>query len=148
MSKFEFLDRSINLDIAGEKFVLAYGDGLSLRVQKCINDTAQFMKEVQDGKKGDGDMPGFLRSTIDTILESDGAYERIFKNREPDVTETNDVVWYIIGEVRKKREELEETPTYQAMKAEKESGALETAKAVIVNTTQPNRATRRAAKKK
>ena len=46
MSKFEFLDRKIELEIAGEKFVLTYGDDLAQRVQSCIDESIKFLKEV------------------------------------------------------------------------------------------------------
>lgn len=140
MSKFEFLDRKIELEIAGEKFVLTYGDDLAQRVQSCIDESIKFVKEVKAGKKGDNDVTLFLRSTIDRILESEGACDRIFKGREPEVVEANDIIWYIIGEVRRKREELEESPTYQAIKAEKDGGVIDVAKSDITARVKPNRA--------
>lgn len=148
MSKFEFLDRKIELEIAGEKFVLTYGDDLARRVQSCMSESTALIKEVKAGKKGDDDVTLFLHSTIDRILESNGACDRIFKGREPEVIEANDIIWYVIGEVRKKREELEATPTYQAMKAEKDGGVLDVAKSAIAEMAKPNRAAHRAAPKK
>ena len=148
MTKFEFLNRTIELEIAGEKFVLTYGDDLAWRVQECMRDSAKLLEEVRAGRKGEDDVTPFLRDTIDKVLESDGACDRIFKGREPNAIEASDVVWYITGEVRKKREELEASPTYQAMKAETESGVLETAKAAIAGMSKPNRAARRVTAKK
>ena len=148
MSKFEFLDRKIELEIAGEKFVLTYGDDLAQRVQSCIDESIKFVKEVKAGKKGDDDVTLFLHSTIDRILESNGACDRIFKGRKPEVVEANDIIWYIIGEVKKKREELEATPSYQARKAAGNGGFIDVAKSTIEEMVKPNRAARREALKR
>lgn len=148
MSKFEFLNRKIELEIAGEKFVLTYGDDLARRVQTCMSESVELIKEIKTGEKGDDDVTPLLHRSIDRILESDGACNRIFKGREPEVIEANDIIWYIIGEVRKKREELEVSPSYQARKAEKDGGVLDVATSAVVEMMKPNRAARRAASKK
>lgn len=148
MSKFEFLNRKIELEIAGEKFVLTYGDDLARRVQSCMSESVELIKEIKAGKKDDDAVTRLLHRSIDRILESDGACDRIFKGREPEVIEANDIIWYIIGEVRKKREELEASPSYQARKAEENSGVLDVAKSAVAEIAKPNRAAHRAAPKK
>ena len=71
-----------------------------------------------------------------------------FSKGGPEVIEANDIIWYIIRGVRKKREELEASPSYQARKAEEDSGVLDVAKLAVVEMAKPNRAVRRAASKK
>ena len=64
MSKFEFLNRKIELEIAGEKFVLTYGDDLARRVQTCMSESVELIKEIKAGEKGDDDVTPLLHLSL------------------------------------------------------------------------------------
>ncbi len=96
MGKFEFRDRTVTLDIAGNVFKIdaAIGEELAPK-RKMLQDV---VKEFIDGKKTKSDVIKIYAECINSAL-GDGAFEKIFEKRIPDLLDCVDIITFIANEI-------------------------------------------------
>lgn len=96
MGKFEFRDRTLKLDIAGSVFEIdaAVGEALVSQRQTLMSAVEQF----RDGKKTKDEVIGLYAEHINNTL-SDGAFDKIFAKRIPDILDCIDIVTFIANEI-------------------------------------------------
>jgi len=96
MGKFEFRDRTLKLDIAGNVFEIdsAIGDEMVKQKDALVG----VVKEFQAGKKSKEQTIAIYAEYIDKVLGG-GAFKKIFAKRIPDLLDCIDVVTYIANEI-------------------------------------------------
>ena len=96
MGKFEFRDRTVTLDIAGNVFEIDAAIGEQLVEQK--DDLVITVKEFQNGNKTKNETIKAFSQYIDKAL-GDGAFKKIFEKRIPDLLDCMGIVTYIANEI-------------------------------------------------
>lgn len=96
MGKFEFRDRTLKLDIAGNVFEIdaAVGEDLAVQRETLINAA----KEFQSGKKTKDDTIKVYAEHINRSL-GEGAFEKIFAKRIPDLVDCMGIMTFISNEI-------------------------------------------------
>ncbi len=97
MSGFVFRDRMLKLTIAGTEFEIDSKIGEWLSQQKGALVAAG--KAFQTGGKSSEETIKFYAEKTNKALGDEKAFEKIFKNREPDVRDCLDVLTYIANEI-------------------------------------------------
>ena len=96
MSKFEFRNRTVKLDIEGNVFEIDAGVGEDLAQKKdALVDAA---KAYKSGEKTKGEAVKVYAEHINKIL-GNGAFEKIFAKRKPDLLDCMEVVTYVANEI-------------------------------------------------
>ena len=94
MGKFEFKNRTIELDIAGNKFSVE-ADTRTGDKMKQYEKTAQ---EMADNNASNQEALDFCKKVMDEVLGK-GAVNVIFKGREVLLDDCVDILVYVSGEV-------------------------------------------------
>lgn len=96
MSKFEFRNRTVKLDIAGNVFEIDAGIGEDLAMQK--DALVDAVKAYQAGKKSQNDTVKIYSERINKLL-GDKAFEKIFAKRKPDLLDCMSIMTFIANEI-------------------------------------------------
>jgi hypothetical protein len=98
MGKFDFRDRTLKLDIAGNAFEIDAAVGEELHEQKTILVNA--IKEFQEGKKTRNETIAVYEEYFNRIL-GDDAFKKIFTKRVPTIIDCSDLLVFITDEITK-----------------------------------------------
>lgn len=98
MGKFEFRDRTVKLNIAGNAFEIDAAVGEELHEQKTILVNA--IKEFQEGKRTRNETITIYEEYFNKIL-GDGAFKKIFAKRVPTIMDCSDLLVFITDEITK-----------------------------------------------
>ena len=116
MAKFEFLDKDLNLDIAGAHFQRPL-DSEFLELMRNGKAEAEKMQEAAaGGKLTEEEALGFAREKINAILGDPEACKQIFASREENLEDMTDVLFFIAEEAIKLMERQKNTPRYRVLK--------------------------------
>lgn len=116
MAKFEFLDKDLNLDIAGVKFQRPL-DTAFLELMRNGKAEAEKMQEAAaGGKLTEKEALGFAREKINALLGDPEACKKIFASREENLEDMTDVLFFIAEEAIKLMERRKDTPRYRVLK--------------------------------
>ena len=96
MSKFEFRNRTVKLDIEGNVFEIDAGVGEDL-AQKKGRAGGRCESVYKNGEKTKGEAVKVYAEHINKIL-GNGAFEKIFAKRKPDLLDCMEVVTYVANE--------------------------------------------------
>ena len=104
MSKFVFNKKNnLELDIAGNKFSIAYNEKLMHKINKTSKDISERIGKIKESKGNVGifdELIGICTKVIDDIC-GEGATEKIFTNEEHTILDYCDVILYISEEINK-----------------------------------------------
>ncbi|MBW8383956.1 MAG: hypothetical protein K0M69_15735 [Youngiibacter sp.] len=103
MSKFQFKDRSLTLNIAGHEFALdasasSFYTEIRAVGQSCVDKAAE-LKDKPATIEMLNETTQFILEAIDGILGA-GASDKIFETRTKDMFDAIDVLGYIIEEAQ------------------------------------------------
>ncbi len=96
---FVFRNRMLNLNIAGNEFEIeidAKNNEIMARLGPQAIDTA---KAYQEGEKTEDKAINDFKGYINEALYDDGAFDKIFKSRTPDLRDCMDILTYIANEI-------------------------------------------------
>lgn len=105
MNKFEFKDRTITLDIAGEKFEIKADSEFSRSMSRLQKEAAVMSRELKGGSKTYEDALKLCTTILDDVLGT-GAVKRIFKKRKITVEDCADILFFIENEIREVNKEI------------------------------------------
>lgn len=116
MAKFEFLDKDLNLDIAGAHFQRPL-DSAFLELMRNGKAEAEKMQEMAAGGKLTlEEALAFAREKINALLGDPEACKKIFTSREENLEDMTDVLFFIAEEAIKLMERRKDTPRYRVLK--------------------------------
>ena len=116
MAKFDFLEKDLNLDIAGVKFQRPL-DSAFLKLMRDGKAEAEKMAEkAAGGKLTEKEALGFAREKINALLGDPEACKKIFTSREENLEDMSDILFFIAEEAIKLQERLKDTPRYRVLK--------------------------------
>ena len=101
MSGFEFGDYSLELNVAGERFTVNCVAELADTMQAHQVNLVGLVEQLSGGTKTSADAIALCAEIIDDMLGA-AAFERIFADREPTLTDCSDVLRFVIGEITEK----------------------------------------------
>lgn len=116
MEKFEFLDKDLNLDIAGAHFQRPL-DTAFLELMRNGKAEAEKMQEMAaGGKLTEKEALAFAREKINALLGDPEACKKIFSSREENLEDMVDVLFFITEEAIKLQERRKDTSRYRVLK--------------------------------
>lgn len=116
MAKFDFLDKDLNLDIAGAHFQRPL-DSDFLELMRNGKAEAEKMQEAAaGGKLTQEEALAFAREKINALLGDPEACKKIFTSREENLEDMVDVLFFITEEAIKLQERKKDTPRYRVLK--------------------------------
>lgn len=116
MAKFDFLEKDLNLDIAGAHFQRPL-DTVFLELMRNGKAEAEKMAEkAAGGKLTEEEALGFAREKINALLGDPEACKKIFASREENLEDMVDVLFFITEEAIKLQERKKDTPRYRMLK--------------------------------
>ena len=116
MEKFEFLEKDLNLDIAGVKFQRPF-DSAFFELMRNGKAEAEKMQEMAaGGKLTEKEALAFAREKINAISGDPEACKKIFSSREENLEDMVDILFYITEEAIKLQERRKDTPRYRVLK--------------------------------
>lgn len=116
MAKFEFLEKDLNLDIAGAHFRRPL-DSAFLELMRNGKAEAEKMQEAAaGGKLTEKEALAFAREKINGLLGDPEACKKIFASREENLEDMTDVFFFITEEAIKLMERRKDTPRYRMLK--------------------------------
>lgn len=116
MAKFDFLDKDLNLDIAGAHFQRPL-DTAFLELMRNGKAEAEKMQEAAaGGKLTEEEALGFAREKINALLGDPEACKKIFASRKENLEDMVDVLFFIAEEAIKLMERRKDTPRYRMLK--------------------------------
>lgn len=116
MAKFDFLDKDLNLDIAGAHFQRPL-DTAFLELMRNGKAEAEKMQEAAaGGKLTEEEALGFAREKINALLGDPEACKKIFASRKENLEDMVDVLFFITEETIKLMERRKDTPRYRVLK--------------------------------
>jgi hypothetical protein len=98
MAVFEFRSQKLGLDIAGHHFDVEVADDLPEKVKALSEESGKLLAEI--GSTTTEDALIFCGKAIDAIL-GNGAFQKIFTDRAPNLRDASDVIVFLTGEVGK-----------------------------------------------
>lgn len=99
MGKFEFRDRTINIDIAGDVFPVTVTTKVGDTMKGFAQQAKALVSEVASGQKTDADAVKLLTEVIDGILGT-GAVKKIFADRELEIIDLCDIIRFVAAEIK------------------------------------------------
>lgn len=99
MKRFEFQKREVNLDIAGQAFVLPLNQSTSDAMIAYGKGAQALAEALPDTAEGAEQAWTFSKNCLDALLGA-GATEKIFTGREQSLQDITDVMTYIADAVR------------------------------------------------
>lgn len=116
MAKFDFLEKDLNLDIAGAHFQRPL-DTAFLELMRNGKAEAEKMQEMAAGGKLTlEEALAFAREKINALLGDPEACKKIFASREENLEDMTDVLFFIAEEAIKLMERRKDTPRYSVLK--------------------------------
>lgn len=100
MAKFKFKNNSLELEIENEKFFVTIDDFRDANKYLEIAEKAQSLKDTDSVEE----VLKLMRELIDGIL-GEGATDKIFKNREFNITDSIDLIVFLNEEINKFKNE-------------------------------------------
>lgn len=100
MAKFKFKNNSLELEIENEKFFVTIDDFRDANKYLEIAEKAQSLKDTDSVEE----ILKLMRELIDGIL-GEGATDKIFKNREFNITDSIDLIVFLNEEINKFKNE-------------------------------------------
>lgn len=100
MAKFKFKNNSLELEIENEKFFVTIDDFRDANKYLEIAERAQSLKDTDSVEE----VLKLMRELIDGIL-GEGATDKIFKNREFNITDSIDLIVFLNEEINKFKNE-------------------------------------------
>jgi len=95
---FEFRNYTLDLNIAGNPFTVNCVAELIEAVQAHQGALAQLATQISDGTKTSADAITLCKEILADIL-GESAFDRIFADREPTLTDVSDVLRFVIGQI-------------------------------------------------
>lgn len=96
---FEFRDRKVELNIAGNEFVIEAGTKVDKIIMQRTKEAADIVKQFCNDEKTDDEVITAYKGYFNEILNDEKAAEKIFTNRVPDIQDCIDVMAYIASNV-------------------------------------------------
>ncbi|MEG0913707.1 MAG: hypothetical protein RSG53_08880 [Oscillospiraceae bacterium] len=96
MKAFEFRDYYEKITIAGNIFDIDTSTDAGDKVRSHTLEEKDVASEIAKGVKTKLDLLAKFKSDIDDVLEV-GAFEKIFEQRKPTVSDASDIMLYIVG---------------------------------------------------
>jgi len=98
MNTFEFRDHTVELCIAGHDFSLICNSDLVDRLQIHHKALVDMANRLSTGDTSGGEAVGLCREILTDSL-GDGAFARIFSDREPTLSDCSDVLLFVFGKM-------------------------------------------------
>lgn len=116
MEKFEFLDKDLNLDIAGVKFQRPFDSAFFELMRNGKAEAEKMQEAAAGGKLTEKEALAFAREKINALLGDTEACKKIFASREENLEDMSDVLFFIGEEAIRLMERLKDTPRYRMLK--------------------------------
>jgi hypothetical protein len=107
---FEFRDRTLNINIAGNEFIFEVDARIDRTIKRLSKEAVDIVKQYQDEKKTDDEVISAYKGYMSEILGDEAAADKIFANREPDVRDCMDILTYIANEIARFNQKSALTP--------------------------------------
>ena len=98
MKTFEFKDYTLDLSVAEQEFQVHCDLDLAEKIQPHHKALVKLGEQILAEEKTSADAIVLCEEILDDIL-GDGAFDRIFVDREPTLTDVSDVLRFVIGEI-------------------------------------------------
>ena len=98
MKTFEFKNYTLDLKIAGASFQIDCTSELADKMQAHKTALESLMEQMQAEEKDSADAVELCREILNDTLGAE-AFERIFAERRPTLTDCSDVLQFVVGEV-------------------------------------------------
>jgi hypothetical protein len=99
MSGFAFRNRMLKLDIAENSFEIEIDSKNSELMKRLSKEAVAVVKAYQAEEKTEGETIALFTGYINETLRDERAFDKIFKNRMPDLRDCMDVLTYIANEI-------------------------------------------------
>ena len=116
MAKFEFLDKDLNLDIAGAHFQRPLDSEFLELMRNGKAEAEKMAEKAAGGKLTEEEALGFAREKINALLGDPEACKKIFASRKENLEDMVDVLFFITEETIKLMERRKDTPRYRVLK--------------------------------
>ena len=116
MAKFEFLDKDLNLDIAGAHFQRPLDTAFFELMRDGKTEAEKMQEAAAGGKLTEKEALGFAREKINALLGDPEACKKIFASRKENLEDMVDVLFFIAEEAIRLMERRKDTPRYRVLK--------------------------------
>ena len=116
MAKFEFLDKDLNLDIAGAHFQRPLDTAFFELMRDGKAEAEKMQEAAAGGKLTEKEALAFARGKINALLGDPEACKKIFASRKENLEDMVDVLFFIAEEAIKLMERQKDTPRYRMLK--------------------------------